>query len=410
MVDEDDEASLKALTRRFSYVRPETRKAYFDSDDFLSSCSVNGQLLSIPEEDWRIFLLDGKTPTLDLELHTSDVHTSPQFVELVAAMLSFWVYTGDKTPPKMANASFRVHDILQPADLGKPMKIGIVTADLPVGKVLFLVFRVTSGMLDFGSWNLDCDCISAEDEEFVVHRTASRAMLDIIGWKWRFLRRYLVAAREQGVQRVAFAGHSVGGMHAQLCLLWVFKQIQQGNALLSPFDIQCITFGAPMVFGGSSKKASQFKDFARERAVNYIHADDPCPRAWGALNLRDFVEKATTAVKGELTDPHGSITGFLAPAVVEEMATKLFGRPDFDLMEEFAKKYEHFVPLRVLSTKKQYVSWKDFQLTPECFEEHSVVAYVNKLFDAFDPSRPECHVHVQSVEPVFQRWCALLGA
>ena len=79
-------------------------------------------------------------------------------------------------------------------------------------------------------------------------------------------------------------------------------------------------------------------------------------------------------------------------------------------MEEAAKKYEHFVPLRVLSTQKQYVSWKDFQLTPECFEEHSVVAYVNKLFDAFDPSRPECHVHVQSDEPVFQRWCGFLGA
>ena len=44
------------------------------------------------------------------------------------------------------------------------------------------------------------------------------------------------------------------------------------------------------------------------------------------------------------------------------------------------------------------------------FEEHSVVAYVNKLFDAFDPSRPKCHVHVQSVEPVFSALVCTLGS
>ena len=32
--------------------------------------------------------------------------------------------------------------------------------------------------------------------------------------------------------------------------------------------------------------------FARVHAVNYIHANDPCPRAWGALDLRRFVEVA----------------------------------------------------------------------------------------------------------------------
>ena len=292
------------------------------------------------------------------------------------------------------------------------MKIGIVTAHLPVGKVLFLVFRGTSGMLDFGNWNLDCLRIPAEDEdeEFLVHSRASKPLLDVMVWKWRFFMRYLAAARQQGVQSVAFVGHSVGGMYAQVCLCWAWDQIQDGNESLSSFDLQCITFGAPMVFGGSSKKASLFKDFATDRAVNYIHADDPCPRAWGALNLRDFVEKATVAVNEGLMNPHGSIKGSLAPKVVEEMATKLLERPDFNLMEDLAKKYEHFVPLRVLSTKKQHFCWKDFQLTPECFEDHSIVAYVNKLFDAFDPSRPECHVHVQSVEPVFQRWRALLGA
>ena len=82
--------------------------------------------------------------------------------------------------------------------------------------------------------------------------------------------------------------------------------------------------------------------------------------------------------------------------VVEATATALLERPDFLTVQDLARKYEHVVPLRVLSTSRQHFRWKEFILTPECFEDHSIESYVNKLFDAFDSSRPECHIHHQT--------------
>ena len=158
-----------------------------------------------------------------------------------------------------------------------------------------------------------------------------------------------------------------------------------------------------MVFGGNSQKAREFKEFARTRAVNYIHANDPCPRAWGALNLRSFIKQATIAVKKGLQDSHGSIMGTVAAKVVEGMANLLLERPDFNLIEDLARKYDHVVPLKVLSKERQHFRWREFQLTPECLEDHSVVAYVNRLFDAFDSSRPECYVHHQASWSLSQR-------
>ena len=402
-----DPSSRRAFTR-FVPGNPEEQKDF----DFLLSCSVHGQVVAVPCDAAKIRLLCSRS--LRLGLPTSDVHTTPQFVDLVAALLSFWVYTNDLEPPALEHASFEVIDWGEPTEVGRPVRLRGVIADLPVGKVFFIVFRRTSGLLDFENWNLKPVYVS---DDFFASTGATYAMARIRLWieclspaRFRFL-------RENGVKRIVFAGHSVGGEYAQLCLKMWWRTLQANRPrriyhYLSSFDLQCITFGAPMVFGGSSKEARKFQDFAEERAVNYIHADDPCPRAWGALKLRIFFEKATVAVNDGLTDPHGSIKGTLSPKVVEEMATKFLNSPDFNVIEDLAKKYEHFIPLRILSSKKEPDSWKDFQLTPECFEDHSVLAYVNKLFDAFDASRPECHVHrhVHLQTPESEHWPATLGA
>ena len=402
-----DPSSRRAFTRFVPSGNPAEQRDF----DFLPSCSVHGHVVAVPCDAAKIRLLCSRS--LRLGLPTSDVHTTPQFVDLVAALLSFWIYTDDPEPPTLEHALFEVHAWGEPTQVGRPVRLRGVIADLPVGKVFFIVFRRTSGLLDFENWNLEPVYVS---DDFFASRGATYAMACIRLWieclspaRFRFL-------RENGVKRIVFAGHSVGGVYAQLCLEMWWRTLQANTPrriyrYLSSFDIQCITFGAPMVFGGSSKEASQFKDFAKERAVNYIHADDPCPRAWGALNLRDFVEKATVAVNKGLMDPHGSIKGSSSPKVVEEMATKFLKRPDFNVTEDLAKKYEHFVPLRILSSKKEPDSWKDFQLTPECFENHSVLAYVNKLFDAFDASRPECHIHRHVHEtPESEHWPSTLGA
>ena len=186
--------------------------------------------------------------------------------------------------------------------------------------------------------------------------------------------------------RVVFAGHSLGGMYAQMCLFLTWEELSRGSGtlseILSSMDLQSFSFGASMVFGGNSQKLRQFKDFARDHAVNYILADDPCAWAWGALHLRHFVQQAALAVKKGLQNTFGSLQGMLASKVVEATATALLKRPDFLTVQDLARKYEHVVPLRVLSTSRQHFRLKEFSLTPECFEDHSMESYVNKLFDA----------------------------
>ena len=372
---------------------------------FVSSCSVNGRVVAVPYCAEKILVVDVNRSTFrpfSLDLHTSDVHQTPQFAELVAAMLSSWVYTDDPEPPQMARAAFEVHAVIRPGDLGRSVKIASVTAELPVGRVLFIVFKGTSYILDFLNWNLEHDHEITGEADFFAHGgTVSTIRSTRFLKSDDFLNR-LIAALRQGVQRVVFAGHSLGGMYAQMSLYLAWEEVRRGGPLsevLFSMDLQSFTFGAPMVFGGNSQKMSRFKDFARDHAVNYILADDPCARAWGALDLRHFVQQATQAVKKGLRDTYGSWKGMLASTVVEAMAEALLARPDFLMIQDFARKYEHVVPLPVLSANRQHFRWKEFNLTPECFDDHSMESYVNKLFDAFDSSRPECHIHHQTSWP-----------
>ena len=366
---------------------------------FVSSCAVNGRVVAVPHNAETIVVVD-VPKSFALDLHTSDAHDTSEFVELVAAMLSSWVYTDDPAPPEMAHATFEVHAVIQPGDLGRSVKIACVTAHLPLGPVLFVVFKGTSYILDFLNWNLEHDHDITGETDFFAHSGTASTIRNVRFLKSDTFLKRMVDVGQQGVQKVVFTGHSLGGTYAQMSLFLAWKERRRGTGvlseILSSIELQSFTFGAPMVFGGNSQKAREFKEFARTRAVNYIHANDPCPRAWGALNLRSFIKQATIAVKKGLQDSHGSIMGTVAAKVVEGMANLLLERPDFNLIEDLARKYDHVVPLKVLSKERQHFRWREFQLTPECLEDHSVVAYVNRLFDAFDSSRPECYVHHQA--------------
>ena len=369
-------------------------------DKYRASCVVNGQVVAVPFAAEKILVVDVTASSLPVsfDLNTSEVHNDPQFVELVAAMLSFWVYSEDPQPPEMANVTCEVHAVMQPGDLGRSLKIASVTAHLPLGKVFFIVFKGTSYMLDFLNWNLQHDHDITGETDFFVHSGAASNVRNARFLKSKVLEGCLIAAHQQGVKEVVFTGHSLGGMYAQTSLFLAWEEMRRAGDLskiLSSFDLKSFTFGAPMVFGGSTQKAREFKEFARVHAVNYIHAHDPCPRAWGALNLRSFIEQAAVAAKKGFQDSQGSLMGRVAGSVVEGMAAQFLQMPDFNLIEDLARKYEHFVPLKVLSTERQYFRWREFQLTPECLQDHSVAAYANKLFDAFDSSRPECHVSDQ---------------
>ncbi|CAE7604122.1 unnamed protein product [Symbiodinium natans] len=374
---------------------------------FGSVCNVNGKAVAVPQEAEKILLVDvagsgERTRSLDLTLHNTEVPWKAEFAEMVAAVLSYWIYTDDPKPPHLQHAAMTVHRVTQPGEFGSAVKIATVTAELPSEKVLYVVFKGTSYILDFLNWNLELDHATTEDTDFFIHGGAAGTLRGAQFWKERDFLERLASAKAQGVQKIVFTGHSLGGMYAAALLYVAWKKItggpSDGQQLLKSFDVRCVTFGSPMVFGGGSqgsKQAKSFQEFAQERAANYIHANDPCPRAWGALDLRQFVEAAARNVQNGLVDELGCIKGQVVSKVVEEAARQVLQRPDFNLLEDFGRKYQHFIPLKVLTGTKQFVNWKEFQLTPDCLKDHSVQSYVNRLFDAFDDCRPDCHVHSQ---------------
>ena len=203
---------------------------------FVSSCSVNGRVVAAPFGAEKILVVDVNRFTFQpfsLDLHTSDVHQTPQFAELVAAMLSSWVYTDDPEPPRMAHAAIEVHAVIQPGDLGRSVKIASVTAELPVGKVLFIVFKGTSYILDFSNWNLEHDHEITGEADFFAHGGTVSTIKNARFLKSDAFLNRLIAARGQGVQRVVFAGHSLGGMYAQMSLYLAWEEFRRGNGPLS---------------------------------------------------------------------------------------------------------------------------------------------------------------------------------
>ncbi|CAE7800573.1 unnamed protein product [Symbiodinium sp. CCMP2592] len=373
---------------------------------YVSVCNVNGKAVAVPfsaEKALVVELPPSKASQLNLSLQQSTVQQTPVFAELVAAALSYWVYTDEPEPPQLDHASMQVHRVIQPGEFGSSVKIARVTADLPTGKVMYVVFKGTSYILDFLNWNLELNHAMTQDPDFFVHGGAAGTLHAASFWLEQGLLKHLEEASGNGVGRVILAGHSLGGMYAEglLYLLWkkmdsTSQTSQDVMSFLSDLEVRCVTFGSPMVFGGGSQQAQEFKKFAQQRAVNYINENDPCPRAWSAVDLRPFVEVAAQSVQNGLVDELGSVTGFVASQFVAAAAKQVVNRPDFHLLEDFASRYQHFAALKVLSSDRQAARWNEFLLTPTSLSDHTMLAYANRLFDAFDDSRPECHVHSQT--------------
>ncbi|CAK8989252.1 unnamed protein product [Durusdinium trenchii] len=364
-----------------------------------SICAVNGRAVAAPRNAEKVLVAElPRSSTLDVQLEASCVHHAPEFPEFVAAVLSKWIYSDDLEPPcTIPNTSLAVHQVIQPGDLGAALKMATVTATLPTERVLFVIFKGTSYILDFLNWNLELDHSITGDKDFFAHSGAAGTLRKAHFWKSSAFAERLRSARANGVRKVVFTGHSLGGMYAQMSLYLAWKSLKgppsDEREVLESFDLRCCVFGSPMVFGGSSQQAKEFRTFVGQCACNYIHADDPCARAWSAINLQQFVRQASLAARKGLTNELGSVKGSVVSRVVEGMVSRVMNRPDFYVIEDFARKYEHFVPLKVLSRKLQFARWKEFNLNSECFKDHYMENYVDKLFDALDDSRPECYIH-----------------
>ena len=201
--------------------------------------------------------------------------------------------------------------IIQRPKLGA-VKVALVSATCPEGRMLLVVFKGTSFIADFLNWNLEHDHTMTKDKAFFIHRGAAGAMGNLQFWLETDFMRRLESEGMQGVAQVVFAGHSLGGMYAQVMLYLAWQKIEAGGLTPLMSSMRCVTFGAPMTFGGGLEGNGQlqsFKSFANRRAVNYVHAHDPCPRAWGSLNLRVLVQQACQFTKQSLRDELGTVQG-----------------------------------------------------------------------------------------------------
>ncbi|CAE7344461.1 unnamed protein product [Symbiodinium natans] len=83
-----------------------------------------------------------------------------------------------------------------------------------------------------------------------------------------------------------------------------------------------------IIFTGHSLGGMYAADFAQKRAINYINANDPCSRAWGAINLRSFVDLAAQGVENGLVGGLRSIDGLVASQAVTAAARQLLSRQE----------------------------------------------------------------------------------
>ena len=370
---------------------------------FSSICAVGAKAVAAPNN--LVVDLGTAETDLGLSLDGSDVFHRNEFADLVAAVLSSWIYTDALEPPHVEGVFFEVHRIIQPGTVGTVAKIAAVTATLPepTGKVLYMVFKGTSYILDYLNWQLEHDNSTTRDRSFFVHKGAAGTVAQLQFMKSQQFMDRLESAMDEGVRKLVWTGHSLGGMYAQASLFSAWQMLNSRfsspdpnvQSKLRTFEMKCVTFGSPMVFWGASEQAMNFRDFAKERAVNYINGNDPCPRAWGSLSLREFIKQATKGVMKGVTDSYGCIAGAAASRFVPQLAENLMNRPDFGQIEDLARRYDHFVPLKVLSTKPEFCRWKEFSLTPECLQDHDVDLYVKRLFDSWGPNRPVCYIHHQ---------------
>ena len=116
------------------------------------------------------------------------------------------------------------------------MKIATVTANLPTGKVLYVAFKGTSYILDFLNWNLELNHAMTQDPDFFVHRRAAGTLHAASFLLEHGLLQRLKDARENGVRRVVFTGHSLGGMYAALTFYTCFgRSWTELRRMLCPF-------------------------------------------------------------------------------------------------------------------------------------------------------------------------------
>ncbi|CAE7355020.1 unnamed protein product [Symbiodinium sp. CCMP2592] len=336
--------------------------------------------------------------------------------ELVAAKLSHWVYSADDVSeplPEIPGISLSADCLREDLHTGS-VKVALVTAELPGRhRTLFVVFKGSSYLLDFINWNLEHDYEVIGDGTHFMHKGAAGIMRNLFFLKVQkasSFAKQLDAAYNGGVRHLVLTGHSLGGMYAMCSMYFIWREMQTlvpersnlrgpGRALLRV--ARCVAFGAPMCFGQDNtneptdEKYSKFETFFKEKAVNFINAGDPCPRAWSAVDPRAVIREAAEAMKEQLKE-RSLVSRQIATRVIQALSSALLARPDMDRhIAGCAAGFHHLSSIRLLSREdRPSFHWKrDFRLSRHGFADHAMSEYCALLFDACYADQPTCHMY-----------------
>lgn len=367
---------------------------------------------------------DAGHATAQCPLVLSQAPHPDRLVELAAAVLSNWVYDAEPkyteddpvTPPipsmTVSGAAFQysVHRVWGNEALKNQGVLSTVTVAIPaVGKVLFVVFKGTSYLLDLIKWDVGRSYEATGTKDTFVHMGAASLIRELAFLKSDdFLARMEVAA-DQGVLQLVFCGHSLGGIYAAAVLQRLFMERRtrvtpRVKMLLE--SMRCITFGAPMAFGrdldaSPSEAFDVFSAFMRQRAVNFIHENDPCPRAWSELDIANFVRQAAAGLKDGIHESKGGLAGRMAGKAIDALVEGLIDRPDFEQLVQSVKGFRQMPRVCLLSrlNRSRWHWVQDFHLDKHSLHDHSMTEYLTALCDASDPARPCCLLYLDDGSP-----------
>lgn len=317
--------------------------------------------------------------------------------------------------------AFDVYDVYENPKVGVSSRVAAVMATLPEERrVLFLVFKGTSLVTDL----IVDACIMPNFAPFMrvfgdsrnfVHHGAYHAIEQLGIHYSTSLLDLLEDAAKKGATEFIVTGHSLGGMYAKAFMLELYFQTLGGatglgvdvrrnlrkvqraltrrlmrrkpkaraiSELRLVREARCVTFGAPAIFGANPSNGSTIREdlklFMRASSINYVHENDPCPRAWAHLDIR----KLATSVAREQVDRlplpavvRGQVGGF----VMRKLASVLKRRDFREHLLETARLYQELSAVRFL-TREPYRNWTVLESFD--VEHHLMPSYIACLRDA----------------------------
>lgn len=311
-------------------------------------------------------------------------------VHVMAAILSKWVYDPEEAVPLTKFAQVQVNGV-EHHENDASVTVATACATFGQDKVLYVVFRGTSCLPDVLDWNLQHDYDRAQDpdKELFIHKGGAGTVWNLNYLSQEKFKQRLSQAIDIGVQRVVFVGHSLGGLYAMVCMYKIFMQWYPeeldscSRRLLDTST--CVTFGAPMPFGCSgsgSQRVSSFKAFMYERAVNFIHANDPCPRAWSKVDMKMLVEIFAEREKAGL-----SLPGRLCAGPVIDHVVRREVKPRLGELEQMGADYQHWCKILHIDNGMvaEHDGWRQFDLSTHSLEDHDIIKYGMRLVEAYVP-------------------------